>query len=70
MTKYGLQHKQGMKFDHPLLFLFFFVGANAPIHCLPCSAEPCSNNLLSTKPSSHHSNIPAAKGGRHMVTFA
>ncbi|XP_034159889.2 crossover junction endonuclease MUS81 [Pangasianodon hypophthalmus] len=41
-------------------------GANAPVHCLPRSAEPCSNNLPSTKPSSHFPNFPATKGGRNM----
>ncbi|KAK2860433.1 hypothetical protein Q7C36_004599 [Tachysurus vachellii] len=40
-------------------------GANAPVHCLPHSAEPCSNSLPSTK-SSHCSNLPALKGGRNM----
>ncbi|XP_053485163.1 crossover junction endonuclease MUS81 isoform X2 [Ictalurus furcatus] len=41
-------------------------GANAPVHCFPHSTEPCGNNLPSTKPSSHCSNLPAAKGGRKM----
>ncbi|XP_026990264.1 crossover junction endonuclease MUS81 [Tachysurus fulvidraco] len=40
-------------------------GANAPVHYLPHSAEPCSNILPSTK-SSHCSNLPALKGGRNM----
>ncbi|KAK3546636.1 hypothetical protein QTP70_031438, partial [Hemibagrus guttatus] len=41
-------------------------GAKAPVHSLPHSAEPCSNNLPSTTSSSHCSNVPAVKGGRNM----
>ncbi|KAI5609902.1 crossover junction endonuclease MUS81 isoform X1 [Silurus asotus] len=41
-------------------------GSNAPVHCLPQSVDLCSNNLPSTIPSSHCSNIPAPKGGGNM----
>ncbi|KAM9501571.1 crossover junction endonuclease MUS81 [Clarias gariepinus] len=41
-------------------------GVDAPVHCLPPSPEPCSNNFPSTK-SSSSSLHPAAGGERNMA---